>query len=97
MHEMNNYAASGVPACRRPARTALPGLVRDSVLELRQAQHLLLLRTERGRARSLAAKVEQEWPEVLCAVASSDLLVLVTPSGKTSQRLRKIIGEWVAK
>ncbi|MGH9521812.1 MAG: hypothetical protein ACRD3E_04695 [Terriglobales bacterium] len=88
---------SGVTTCRRPARTALPLLVRESVLELRQAQHLLLLRTERGRARRLASKVEKEWPEVLCAVASTDLLVLVTPSGKSSQRLRKIIGEWVSR
>lgn len=94
---MNNYAARGGLACRRPARSALPALVRESVLELRQAQHLLLLRTERGRARLLASKVEREWPEVLCAVASTDLLVLVTPSGKSSQRLRKIIGEWVEK
>jgi arginine repressor len=96
MHVMNNYAAGGA-RCRRPARAALPSLVRESVLELRQAQHLLLLRTERGRARKLAARVEREWPEVLCAVASTDLLVLVTPSGKSSQRLRKIIGEWVKK
>ena len=94
---MNNYAASGVSTCRRPARTALPLLVRESVLELRRARHLLLLRTGRGQARPLASKVEREWPEVLCAVASTDLLVLVTPSGKSSQRLGNIIGEWVAR
>ena len=91
---MNNYASS---ACRRPARTALGALLRDSVVELRRAQHLLLLRTARGRARMLAAKVEREWPEVLCAVAATDLLVLVTPSGKSSQRLGKIIGDWISK
>lgn len=91
---MNNYARSG---CRQPARTGLGPLLRDSVLELRQAQHLLLLRTQRGRARGLAGMVEKEWPEVLCAVAATDLLVLVTQSGKTSYRLRKMIGEWVSK
>jgi len=91
---VNNYAESN---CRRPARSGLAAVLRDSVKELRQAQHLLLLRTERGRARSLAAKVEKEWPEVLCAVAATDLLVLVTASGKTSFRLRKIIGEWMSQ
>ena len=91
---MNNYAKA---ACRRPARTGLGLLVHDSVVELRQAQHLLLLRTARGQARGLAIKVEKEWPEVLCAVAATDLLVLVTASGKTSYRLRKIIGEWMSK
>jgi arginine repressor len=91
---VNNYAKA---ACRRPARIALGVLVRDSVVELRQAQHLLLLRTARGRARALAAKVEREWPEVLCAVAATDLLVLVTASGKVSYRLRKIIREWMSK
>ncbi len=91
---MNNYANNG---CRRPARPGLAAAVRDSVLELRQAQHLLLLRTERGQARALAVRVEKEWPEVLCAVAATDLLVLVTASGKTSFRLRKIIREWLSK
>lgn len=91
---MNNYASNG---CRRPARTGLGPLLRDSVLELRQAQHLLLLRTQRGQARGLAGRVEKEWPEVLCAVAATDLLVLVTQSGKTSYRLRKMIGEWMSK
>lgn len=91
---MNNYSSSG---CRRPARTGLGPLLRESVVELRQAQHLLLLRTQRGQAHALALKVEKEWPEVLCAVAATDLLVLVTASGKTSYRLRKIIGEWMSK
>lgn len=91
---MNNYANGG---CRRPARPGLAAALRDGVLELRQAQHLLLLRTARGQARSLAVKVEKEWPEVLCAVAATDLLVLVTASGKTSLRLRKIIREWMSK
>ncbi len=91
---MNNYAKA---ACRRPDRPGLAAVLRDSVKELRQAQHLLLLRTGRGKARPLAAKVEKEWPEVLCAVAATDLLVLVTPSGKTSFRLRKIIREWMSK
>lgn len=91
---MNNYANGG---CRRHARPGLAAVLRDSVKELRQAQHLLLLRTARGQARMLAARVEKEWPEVLCAVAATDLLVLVTASGKTSFRLRKIIGEWMSK
>ena len=91
---MHNYANR---ACRRPERAALGALLRDSVVELRRAQHLLLLRTARGRARALAAKLEREWPEVLCAVAATDLLVLVTPSGRTSQRLGKIIADWMSK
>jgi arginine repressor len=91
---VNNYAN---PGCRRPLRPGLAAVLRDSVVELRQAQHLLLMRTERGQARALAAKVEKEWPEVLCAVAATDLLVLVTASGKTSLRLKKIIGEWMSK
>jgi arginine repressor len=91
---VNNYAST---ACRRPDRPRLAAIVRDSVQELRQAQHLLLLRTKRGQARLLATKVEKEWPEVLCAVAATDLLVLVTASGKTSLRLRKIIGEWMSQ
>ena len=91
---MHNYAKTG---CRRPAQPGLASVLRNSVVELRQAQHLLLMRTGRGQARRLAAKVENEWPEVLCAVAATDLLVLVTASGKTSFRLRKIIGEWMSK
>jgi arginine repressor len=91
---VNNYASSG---CRRPLKPGLAAVLRESVVELRQAQHLLLMRTARGRARALAARVESEWPEVLCAVAATDLLVLVTASGKTSFRLRKIIGEWMSK
>ncbi len=94
MQLMNNYAEVG---CRRPLRPGLAAALREAVVELRQAQHLLLLRTARGQARWLAAKVEKEWPEVLCAVAATDLLVLVTASGKTSFRLRKIIGEWMSK
>jgi len=90
---MHNYAIR----CRTPQKAGLARLVRDSVLELRQAQHLLLLRTGRRQARRLARAVEAEWPEVLCAVASTDLLVLVTASGQVSHRLRKMIGSWLSQ
>ncbi len=103
---MNKYTAnppacSGPPLrglrCRRPLRPELAARLRASLLEWRQAHNLLLLRTARGHARHLAAAVEAEWSDVLCAVAAGDLLVLVTPSPRASVRLRKIIGEWMSK
>ena len=90
---MNNYSNR----CRSSERVGLAVQVRDAVVELRQAQHLLLLRTGRGQARRLARAVEAEWPDVLCAIAASDLLVLVTASGQVSYRLRQILGSWMSK
>lgn len=78
-------------------RPELASRLREALLEVRQAHNLLLMRTAGGRARRLAAAVEAEWSDVLCAVAARDLLVLVTPSPRASVRLRKIIGEWMSK
>jgi arginine repressor len=100
MHKytLSPQALTGAPRrCRSALRPDLATVLRESLLELRQAHNLLLLRTVRGRARRLAAAVEAEWSEVLCAVAAADLLVLVTPSSRASLRLRKILGEWMSK
>jgi transcriptional regulator of arginine metabolism len=78
------------PGDATPAvRTDVASAVRDTVLDIRVAQNLLVLRTPPAHANLVASALDQaEWPEVTGTVAGDDTVLVVTPDAKTAQNLR---------
>lgn len=84
---------TGAPS-RRSAR--LLQLLRREVAEVKESHNLLLLKTRPGGAVKLAGPAERQWPEVTCAVAGKDLLLLVTATRKSCGELGRLVRELIA-
>jgi transcriptional regulator of arginine metabolism len=70
-------------------RTDVASAVRDTVLDVKVAQNLLVLRTPPAHANAVASALDQaEWPEVAGTIAGDDTVLVVTPDAKTAQNLR---------
>jgi transcriptional regulator of arginine metabolism len=74
-----------VPAGRADVAAA----IRDTVLDIKVAQNLLVLRTPPAHANAVASALDHaEWPEVTGTIAGDDTVLVVTPDAKTAQNLR---------
>ncbi len=71
--------------------TALPSverLVREFVLEIRQAQNLLVLKTSVGSAQPVAAALDgEQLPEVVGTLAGDDTILVISSDNKTAAGL----------
>jgi transcriptional regulator of arginine metabolism len=64
-------------------------LAREVLLDVRQAQNLLVLKTPPANANALAAALDREdWPEVTGTIAGDDTVLVVAPDSKTATVLR---------
>ena len=64
--------------------------LRELLLEVREAQNLLVLKTPPGGAQSLAAALDAgHWKEVVGTVAGDDTVLVVTPSRAGRAGLQK--------
>lgn len=68
-------------------------MLRALVLEVRECEQMLMLRTRRGAPARLAAPLERHCPEVLCAIAGADALMLLTATSQQCGALGKRIRE----
>ena len=67
--------------------------LRELLLDIREAQNLLVLRTPPGGAQSLAAALDAgHWREVVGTVAGDDTVLVVTPSRASRVALQKKMG-----
>jgi transcriptional regulator of arginine metabolism len=72
-----------------PARIDVASELRDTVLDLKIAQNLLVLRTPPAHANAVASALDQaEWAEVTGTVAGDDTVLVVTPDARTAGELR---------
>ena len=78
----------------RGEQSAEPGhhstgrLVREFVLEVREAQHLLVVKTATGSAPPGAAAMDGEgWPEVVGTVGGDDTILVISQSRKNAHRV----------
>jgi transcriptional regulator of arginine metabolism len=63
--------------------------VRDTVLDIKVAQNLLVLRTPPAHANAVASALDHaEWPEITGTIAGDDTVLVVTPDAKTAQSLQ---------
>lgn len=64
--------------------------LREYLLDVREAQNLLVLRTPPGGAQPLAAALDQErLPHVAGTIAGDDTVLVITPSRRACVRLQK--------
>jgi transcriptional regulator of arginine metabolism len=73
---------------------SLSHLLREFVVDIKEAQNLLVIRTTAGSAQPVAAALDAEkWPELLGTLAGDDTILVVTSSGKQCRALGKRIRE----
>lgn len=72
------------------AQPRLERAVREYLLDVREAQNLLVLRTPAGAAQPLAVALDRErLPEVVGTIGGDDTVLVITPSRKACVNLRK--------
>ena len=77
-----------------PGAPPLSHLLREFVVEVTEAQNLLVIRTTAGSAQPVAAALDAErWPELLGTLAGDDTILVVAASVKQSRELGKRIRE----
>jgi transcriptional regulator of arginine metabolism len=85
----------GLPRGGASAEPALPSmarLVREFVLEIREAQNLLVIKTSVGSAQPVAAALDgEQWPEVVGTLAGDDTILVISPDKKTAAGLAATI------
>jgi transcriptional regulator of arginine metabolism len=86
----HGYAQVGAEVAAAPAGPDVAVLARELLLEVKQAQNLLVLRTPPANANALAAAIDRaEWPEVTGTIAGDDTVLVVAPDPKTAVALRE--------
>jgi len=72
-----------------PAGPDFATVARDSLLDVRIAQNLLVLRTPPALANALASALDHaDWPEVTGTIAGDDTVLVVAPDAQTAEALR---------
>ena len=76
------------------AESVLPSMIhlaRQFVVEIRQAQNLLVIKTTVGSAQPVAAALDaSRWPEVVGTLAGDDTVLVITADKKKSSSARPI-------
>jgi transcriptional regulator of arginine metabolism len=73
---------------------SLSHLLREFVVDIKEAQNLLVIRTTAGSAQPVAASLDAEqWSEMLGTLAGDDTILVVTSSNKQCRALGKRIRE----
>jgi transcriptional regulator of arginine metabolism len=69
-------------------------LARQFVVEIRQAQNMLVVKTTVGSAQPVAAALDaSHWPEVVGTIAGDDTVLVIASDRKKAQALASRIGE----
>jgi transcriptional regulator of arginine metabolism len=77
-----------------PSSVSRPGpdlttVAREFLLDVRIAQHTLVLKTPPAHASSLAEALDQaEWPEVIGTIAGDNTVLVIASDAKVAQKLR---------
>ena len=82
------YALAGGATASEAALPSASRLVREFVLDVRQAQNLVVVKTAVGSAQPVAAALDGEsWPEVVGTIAGDDAILIVAENKKSAARL----------
>ena len=92
----DGYAAPGA-AAEAVATPSLSHLLREFVVDVREAQNLLVLKTPPGSAQPVARAIDAEkWPELVGTIAGDDTIVVISSNAKSCRQLGKRIREQMA-
>jgi transcriptional regulator of arginine metabolism len=87
------YAAPGTMTEAAPT-PSLPHLLREFVVDVREAQNLLVVKTTAGSAQPVAAALDAEsWPELVGTIAGDDTILVISSSSKSCRQLGQRIRE----
>jgi transcriptional regulator of arginine metabolism len=91
------YSAPMEPTDAAAPAHALARMLREFVVDLRQAQNLLILKTTPGSAQPVAAALDAEsWPELLGTLGGDDTILVVSADNKSCRALETRIRELMA-
>ncbi|MGE0406518.1 MAG: arginine repressor [Candidatus Korobacteraceae bacterium] len=77
-----------------PHLPSLAHLLREFVVDVREAQNLLVVKTTAGSAQPVAAALDaQRWPELLGTLAGDDTILAVSSDSDSSRALGNRIRE----
>jgi transcriptional regulator of arginine metabolism len=92
----DGYAAPGTIGDAVPT-PSLSHLLREFVVDVREAQNLLVLKTPPGSAQPVARALDAEsWPELVGTIAGDDTIVVISSDTKSCRQLGKRIREQMA-
>ena len=92
---VNGYA---LPAAEEgsPPLPAVEHLLREFVVDVREAENLLVLKTTPGSAQPVAAAVDSaDWQEVIGTIAGDDTILIITEAKAVCHRLAGKIRETI--
>lgn len=71
-----------------PAFHSAGRLVREFVIEVREAQNLLVIKTATGSAQPVAAAIDSEgWTEIVGTVGGDDTILVISQNKKNAHRI----------
>ena len=84
----NGYSIPHGEAQAEPGGHSAGRLVREFVVEVREAQNLLVIKTATGSAQPVAAALDAEgWPEIVGPVAGDDTILVISQNKKNAHRV----------
>ncbi|HEU5335246.1 MAG TPA: arginine repressor [Terriglobales bacterium] len=93
----DGYALPSGGSAMEAALPSASRLVREFVLDVRQAQNLVVVKTAVGSAQPVAAALDGEsWPEVVGTIAGDDAILIVAENNKGAARLVERVRELLA-
>ncbi|MGB8013932.1 MAG: ArgR family transcriptional regulator [Terriglobales bacterium] len=88
------YQRAGDNAGPESVLPSVMHLVRQFVVEIRQAQNLLVVKTTVGSAQPVAAALDaSHWPEVVGTIAGDDTVLVISTDKKNAHALARRIRE----
>ena len=90
------YSLSSAVGANSPPLPPLNHLLKEFVTEIREAQNLLVLKTNVGSAQPVALALDTEqWSGIVGTVAGDDTILVISPTRKAAlsvaQRIREMI------
>jgi transcriptional regulator of arginine metabolism len=82
------YSVSHGDQQAEPGYHSAGRLVREFVVEVREAQNLLVIKTATGSAQPVAAAIDSEgWQEIVGTVGGDDTILVISQSRKNAHRV----------
>jgi len=82
------YSVSHNGERAEPGYPSAGRLVREFVVEVREAQNLLVVKTATGSAQPVAAAIDSEgWSEIVGTVAGDDTILVISQNKKNAHRI----------
>jgi transcriptional regulator of arginine metabolism len=84
----SGYSVSHGDQQAEPGYHSAGRLVREFVVEVREAQNLLVVKTVAGSAQPVAAAIDSEgWTEIVGTVGGDDTILVISQSRKNAHRI----------